>query len=96
MDDTHIILKKILSQEFTDHLNSVNDDIKWVTKGEVVLEVPVEGNAMDGEEDASLMVARALVFLDTWMMVESDGTIRTCTKVFRKDTNVNEYLNHWL
>ena len=37
MDDTHTVLKKIYSQEFTDHLNSVDDDIKWTTEGDVEL-----------------------------------------------------------
>ena len=37
VDDTHMILKKTHSSEFTDHLNSV-DDIKWTTEGEVIKE----------------------------------------------------------
>ena len=49
---THMVLIDIHSQEFTDHLNSVNnDDIKWTTEGEVVTEAPVEGSAMAGDEE---------------------------------------------
>ena len=36
-----MILKKIHSQEFTDQLNSVDEDIKWTT-GEMVTEAPLE------------------------------------------------------
>ena len=36
-------------------------------------------------------VERALVFLNTWIVVESDGSIST--KVFRKDTHTDQYLN---
>ena len=42
MDDTHTVLKKIHSQEFTDHLNSVDDDMKWMIEGEVVMEAPFD------------------------------------------------------
>ena len=35
VDDTHTILKKFHSQEFTDHLNWVDDDIKWATEGDL-------------------------------------------------------------
>ena len=33
MDDTDMIVKKMHSQEFTDHFNSVDEDIKWTTQG---------------------------------------------------------------
>ena len=62
VDDTHIMLKKIHSQEFTDHLNSLDDDSKWTTEGEVVLEVPVERSAMAREEEDSVRMERALFF----------------------------------
>ena len=50
MDDTHTILKKIHSQE----LNLVHDDIKWMTEVEVVMEAPLEGSVIAGEEETSV------------------------------------------
>ena len=29
-------MKKVHTQEFTDFLNTVDDDIKWTTEGEVI------------------------------------------------------------
>ena len=55
MDDTHTVLKKIHSQEFTDHLNLV-EDIKWMTEDEVVTEIPLAGSAMSGVEEMSVRV----------------------------------------
>ena len=46
---------------------------------------------MVGEEETSVRMERALAFLDTWIVVEFDGSIRT--KVFTKDTHLNQYLN---
>ena len=48
------VLKKIHSQEFTDHLNSVDDAIKWTTEGEVVMKALLDGSAMVGEEETSI------------------------------------------
>ena len=31
VDDTHTVLLKPQVQEFIDHLNSINDNIKWIT-----------------------------------------------------------------
>ena len=91
MDDTHTVLKNTHSQEFTDHLNSMDDGIKWMTEGEVVTKALLEGSTMVGEEETSVRVERALAFLDTWTVVGSDGSIST--KVFRKDTHTDQYLN---
>ena len=74
----------------TDHLNSVNDDIKWTREGEVVTKAPLDGSAMVGD-DMSIGVKQALALLDTWTVVESDGSIST--KVFRKDTHTDQYVN---
>ena len=35
VDNTHTILKKVHAQAFTDHLPSMDKDIKWTTEGEV-------------------------------------------------------------
>ena len=32
VDNTHTVLLKTHTQEFTDHLNNINDDIKWTTE----------------------------------------------------------------
>ena len=65
MDDTHTVLKKIHSQEFIDHLNSVDDDIKWTTEGEMELRAQSEGSTKVGEEETSVREEGALAFLDT-------------------------------
>ena len=50
-----------------------------------------EGSTTVGEEETSIRVEKALAFLDTWNVVESDGSIST--KVSRKDTHTDQYLN---
>ena len=57
VDDTHTVLKKIHLQEFTDHLNSVYDDIKWMTEGEVVMKALLDGSAMVGDDETSIWVS---------------------------------------
>ena len=43
VDDTHTTLKKKNhAQAFVNHLNSVEEDIKWTTEGEVTKVVPLE------------------------------------------------------
>ena len=83
MDDTYTVLRKDQAQSFTDYLNTVDEDIKWMTEGEVVKEVEVEGmeNRME----------RGLAFLDTLSVINEDGTIKT--RVYRKETHTDQYLN---
>ena len=88
VDDTYTVLKKTQAQEFSDHLNSVDPDIKWTTEGEVVKELA--GVSADGEE-LGTRVERALAFLDTWSVIQDDGSIHT--RVFRKETHTDQYLN---
>ena len=83
VDDTYTILKKEQAQAFTEYLNTIDDDIKWTTEGEVQQEIKVED--MDKE------VERCLEFLDTLSVINDDGTIRT--RVFRKATHTDQYLN---
>ncbi|XP_074656696.1 uncharacterized protein LOC141909911 [Tubulanus polymorphus] len=85
VDDTCTVLKKCFSQYFTDHLNSIDDDIKWTTEGEVELQASSQADL----EICS--VERALAFLDTYAVINEDGSIRT--KVFRKTTHTDQYLN---
>ena len=79
VDDTHTKLKKAYAQEFTDHLNSIDDDIKWTKEGEV------ETHSEDNNTE------RALALLDTWSVINEDGTIKM--RVYRKATHTDQYLN---
>ena len=69
MDDTYTVLEKDQAQNFTDYLNTVDEDIKWPTEGEVVKEVEVEGLENKTE--------RGLAFLDTLSVINEDGSIKT-------------------
>ncbi|XP_064635226.1 uncharacterized protein LOC135492606 [Lineus longissimus] len=84
VDDTHTKQKRAHSQQFTDHLNSIDDDIKWTTEPEVTIPVSDQETVGDRTE-------RALAFLDTWSVVNEDGSIKT--RVFRKATHTDQYLN---
>ena len=90
VNDMHMILKKIHLQEFTEHLNSMDDDIKWTMAGQVVMDVPLR-SATAGVKDESVRVERALACLDTLIVVESHCSIST--KVFLKDSHTDQYLN---
>ena len=83
VDDTYTVLQKDQAQHFIDYLNTVDDDIKWTTEGEVVKEVEVEGLENKTE--------RGLAFLDTLSVVIEDGLIKT--RVYRKETHMDQYLN---
>ena len=83
VDDTYTVLKKHQAQAFTDYLNTVDEDIKWTTEGEVLKDIEVEDNEKK--------VERCLAFLDTLSVINEDGSIRT--RVFRKDTHTDQYLN---
>ena len=45
-----MMLKNMHSQEFTDFLNTMDDDIKWMTEGEVVTGTEVRGTSGGGGE----------------------------------------------
>ena len=50
------------------------------------------GECFAGEDEVALVrVERALTCLDMWMVVESDGSVST--KVFRRDTHLDQHLN---
>ena len=42
IDDTYTVLKKDQAETFTEYLNTINNDIKWMTEGEVHQEVEAE------------------------------------------------------
>ena len=83
VDDTYTVLKKDQAQEFTDYLNTLDEDIKWTTEGEVKTDLV--------SEDVEKRVERSLAFLDTLSVLNEDGTIRT--RVYRKETHTDQYLN---
>ena len=86
VDDTHTVLKKAHSQQFTDHLNSIDDDIKWTTEGEEIKETTLEG-----EGTPTVTKERCLAFLDTVTVVDDERNIKT--RVYRKNTHTDQYLN---
>ncbi len=86
VDDTYTVLKKAYAQEFSDHLNTVDDDIKWNTEGEVHTRL-----VSSETEGVAERVERSLAFLDTWSVIKDNGSIKT--KVFRKDTHTDQYLH---
>ena len=87
VDGTYTIMKKAHAQEFTEYLNMVDANIKWTTEGEVETVI-----TEDADEDIVWdRVERALAFLDTWPVIPPDESIKT--KVFRKETHTDQYLN---
>ena len=81
MDDTYTVVRKDQALNFTDYLNTVDEDIKWTTEGEVVKEV----------EEVEKRTKRGLASLDTLSVINENGTIKT--RVFRKVAHTNQYLN---
>ena len=55
VDDTYTTMKKAHAQEFTEYLNTVDPDIKWITEREVETVIIEEANeeiVWDREERA--------------------------------------------
>ena len=86
--DTYTTMKKAHAQEFMENLNTVDADIRWTTEGEVETMITKDAD----EEIVWDMVERALAFLDAWSVISPDVSIKT--KVLRKETYTNQYLNH--
>jgi hypothetical protein len=78
VDDTYTILKKAHADSFTVYLNSLDEHIKWTTEGETQAE-------KDGISE------RQIPFLDTLSVVDEEGRINT--RVYRKTTHTDQYLN---
>ena len=76
-----MVLRKGQAQKFTDYLNTVDEDVKWTIEGEVVKE-------FEGLENQT---ERELSFLDILSVINKDVTIKT--RVYRKDTHTDQYLN---
>ena len=72
-----------------DHFNTVDPDITWMIEGEAETVVTEDAD----EEIVWDRVKRALGFLDTWSVILPDRSIKT--KMFRKETHTNQYLNFW-
>ena len=53
-------------------MNSIDDNIKWMTEVEVITHTKSEKNVNIGTR-----TERALVFLDTWSVVNEDGSVKT-------------------
>ena len=88
-DNTHStehVLLKAHAQEFTDHLNSIDDDIKWMTEGKIITHT-----WRNEEENIVTRTERALAFFNTWLVINEDGSIKT--KVYRKETHMDQYLH---
>ena len=84
-DDTCTILKRDYSEEFTEHLNSIDpENIIWTSEGEGTNVIPTS-NPRETETE------RILAFLDTETVIQGDNSIKT--RVYRKKAHTNQYLN---
>ena len=87
VDDTHTVLKTAHAQHFTEYLNTVDPDIKWTSEGETSTVV-----VSDDGQDHESRLERSLAFLDTLSVVDEGGQITT--RVYRKGTHTDQYLNY--
>ncbi len=83
VDDTYTKLKKIQVQAFSDHLNTIDEDIQWTTEGEVDLT-----SSPAGLESIEARTERALAFLDPWSIFNNDGSIRTKVYFSKEDPHI--------
>ena len=85
-DDTCTILKREYSEEFTEHLNSIDPaNIQWTSEGEGTNVIPTSTDPGETETE------RILFFSNTETVSQGDNSIKT--RVYRKKTHTNQYLN---
>ncbi len=72
--DIHIKLKKTYAQSFTNHLNSIDEDIQWNTEGNIDVDLPSISVDLESTE---VRTERVLTFLDPWYIISNDGSIKT-------------------
>ena len=78
VDDTFTIMHKDHAVDFTTYLNTIDDDIKWTTEAE---------EAMSHGDTP----AKQIAFLDSTVIADDKGVITT--RVYRKSTHTDQYLN---
>ena len=71
---------------FLVHLNSIDEDIKWTAEKEVVLPT---SQTVDDLESIEVRSERALAFLDSWSIVNDDGTVWKLKCLEKKLTLIN-------
>ncbi len=72
VDDMHTKLEYIHAQAFTDGLNTIDEDIQWTRTGEV--DLPSNPARLESIEERT---EKDLVSLDTWPIINNDGSIRS-------------------
>ena len=68
VDGTHTVLVKTHAQEFTDHLNSIDYDIKCMTEEKVITHIV-------SSEEVNIGTRTERALLDTWSVINDDGSI---------------------
>ena len=86
---THTVLLKAHAQEFTD-LKSIDDNVKWTTEGEFITD-----RLREEGENIITRTEQALVSLDTGVVVDGEGSIKTKVEI-HTDQYIHFICNHHL